>query len=54
VAFIFAWILGRAGLVQGACAGYQTRINAVLRAFVHARRRAEHAGQKPKSDQKPK
>ena len=29
-------------------AGYQTRINAVLRAFVHARRRAEHAGQKPK------
>jgi uncharacterized protein (DUF4415 family) len=27
-------------------AGYQTRINAVLRAFVHARRRAEHARQK--------
>jgi uncharacterized protein (DUF4415 family) len=29
-------------------AGYQTRINAVLRAFVRARRRAENAGQKPK------
>ena len=39
---------------KGHGAGYQTRINAVLRAFVHARRRAEHAGQKPKSDQKPK
>ena len=29
-------------------AGYQTRINAVLRGFVHARRRADDAGQKPK------
>lgn len=28
--------------------GYQTRINAVLRAFVQARRRAEHARPKPK------
>jgi hypothetical protein len=27
-------------------AGYQTRINAVLRAFVHARQRAEPARQK--------